>query len=346
MSDLFELLDVSPTLAVADAFVITNNKLKDPNYENVMVSISGGADSDVMVDMITRLDSEKKAHYVHFNTGLEYQATKDHLKFLEEKYGIEIQIVKASKPVSTCSRQYGLPFLSKQVSEFMMRLQKHGFKWEDEPFEELIKKYPKCQSALEWWCNTKAREGHDGKSSFNIARNRGLKEFIIANPPTFNISNKCCHYAKKLPAKTYKDENHIDLNIYGVRKAEGGSRATAYKNCFTSGKDKGKADDYRMLFWYSDDDKKAYEDTFGVTHSKCYTEYGLPRTGCAGCPLAKDFDNELKVMETYEPKLFKGISNIFGDTYEYTRKYREFVKQMKAEENGQLSIFDYEEDSE
>lgn len=345
MSDLFELIDVSPTLAVADAFVITNSKLKDPNYENIMVSISGGADSDIMIDMINKLNiHNKNIQYVFFNTGLEFQATKDHIKFLEQKYGIEIHEEKAVKPIPTCSRKHGQPFLSKQVSEFMMRLQKHGFKWEDEPFEELIKKYPKCKSALEWWCNTKGKEGYGGKSNFNIARNRGLKEFIIANPPTFNISNKCCYYAKKLPAQNYKKEHDINLSIVGVRKAEGGVRATAYKNCFTCNSDKDKSDEYRMLFWYSNDDRAQYESEFNVTHSKCYTEYGLKRTGCVGCPFAIDIEDNLKAIEKNEPKLYKAVNKIFGDSYEYTRKYREFAKQMKIDEkNGQLSIFDYQE---
>lgn len=62
--------------------------------------------------------------------------------------------------------------------------------------------------------------------------------------------------------------------------------------------------------------------------SKCYTEYGLKRTGCAGCPFGRDFEYELEVIQKYEPKLYKAVNNIFGDSYEYTRKYREFVKKM------------------
>ena len=58
--------------------------------ERAVVSISGGADSDMMLDMIRALEPEKnypdaKLHYVWFNTGLEYTATKEHLSYLEEK---------------------------------------------------------------------------------------------------------------------------------------------------------------------------------------------------------------------------------------------------------------------
>lgn len=326
MNRLDELMEKSPTLSVLDSFVITNNKLSNPNYKNIMASISGGADSDIVLDMLTKLDCDKKVKYVFFDTGLEYQATKDHLKFLEEKYGIEIIKEKAVKPIPTCCRLYGQPFLSKQVSEFIQRLQRHNFGWTNQPYEDLLIEYPKCKAALKWWCN---KWGDNSK--FNISYNKFLKEFMLTHPPTFSISNKCCYYAKKLVAHNYKKNNHIDLNIYGVRKAEGGARATAYKNCFTSRQDEGEADEYRIMFWYTNEDKKAYEQTFDVEHSKCYSSYGLARTGCAGCPFGKNFEEELSVIETYEPKLYKAVNKIFGDSYEYTRMYREFVKQKESE---------------
>jgi len=69
-----------------------------------MVSISGGADSDMMLDMIMALDPAKnypfnEMHYVWFDTGIEYTATKQHLKNLEEKYGITIERRRAKTPV-------------------------------------------------------------------------------------------------------------------------------------------------------------------------------------------------------------------------------------------------------
>jgi len=330
MSKLEELIEAAPTLAVMDSFVITNNKVNNVLYDHIMCAISGGSDSDIMLDQVHKLDEEKKTTYVFFDTGLEYQATKDHLKFLEEKYGISIVVERAVKPIPMACRQYGVPFLNKRVSEYINRLQRNGFQWEDEDFETLCKKYPKCTAALRWWCNAwpKSKNGHE--SQFNISNNKWLKEFMVANPPTFKISKKCCDWAKKKVAKNFKQNNNMDLNMYGVRKAEGGQRSTAYKTCFTC--DVDGVDEFRPIFWYKNEDKKAYEDAFGVTHSKCYTEYGLTRTGCAGCPFGRDFEQELEVIEKYEPKLFGAVNKIFGDSYAYTRKYREFVKNMKEEE--------------
>lgn len=279
----------------------------------------------MMLDICTKCDKDNKIEYVWFDTGLEYQATKNHLKYLEEKYGIEIKSYKAIKPIPLTCKQYGQPFLSKQVSEFMSRLQKHNFKWEDKSFEELTKEYPKCKSALKWWCG-----GKGNNSKFNITQNKWLKEFIIENPPTFKISNICCKYAKKDVSHKLLSDFGYDLNIVGIRKAEGGARAAAYKSCFDeNGKNKSNTyDNYRPLFWYKNSDKDEYDKHYGILHSRCYTEYGLKRTGCAGCPYGRDFEQELEIIEKYEPKLFVAVNNIFGDSYEYTRKYREFCKEM------------------
>ena len=306
------------------AWTIINNS----KYKSILCSISGGSDSDVMLDIVWRCDKDNKVTYIWFDTGLEYQATKDHLKYLEERYGITFHSYRAIKPIPTSCKEYGQPFLSKQVSEFIQRLQKHNFQWEDEDFDTLYKKYPKCKSALEWWCCNKG-----DKSCFNITRNKWLKEFMLANPPTFNISNKCCKYAKKDVAhnvvKYGINDKLFDLQIIGVRKAEGGARATAYKSCFD---DNSEIDNYRPLFWYKDSDKEDYERAYGIVHSKCYTEYGLKRTGCCGCPYGRDFENELDVIKKYEPKLYKAVTNIFKDSYEYTRKYVEFRKMMDEKE--------------
>ncbi len=310
---------------IGDNLIRAWTKINSSKYEKIVCSISGGSDSDILLDICVKCDKDNKIDYVWFDTGLEYQATKNHLKYLEKQYGIEIKPYRAIKPIPVSCRQYGQPFLSKQVSEFMSRLQRHQFKWEDKSFDKLNLEYPNCKSALEWWCGNK---GYG--SRFNIEQNKYLKEFIIENPPSFKISNKCCQYAKKDLLYKLLEEYGYDLSIVGIRKAEGGVRATAYKSCFDENGEvkKHTYDNYRPLFWYKNADKEAYENNYGVTHSKCYTEYGLKRTGCAGCPFGRDFEQELEVIEKYEPKLFVAVNNIFGDSYKYTRKYREFCKEM------------------
>lgn len=67
------------------------------SYKNPVCSISGGSDSDVMLDLLERVRGNRKITYVFFNTGIEYRATLRHLDDLEAKYGIEIVRRKAKK---------------------------------------------------------------------------------------------------------------------------------------------------------------------------------------------------------------------------------------------------------
>ena len=322
MDNFDMILDNVENKVVFESLLKTKEKLSQ--YNNISCSVSGGADSDIMLDLFEKCKPDgKKINYVWFDTGLEYQATKDHIKWLEEEYGVEIEKCKPVKPIPIAVKEYGIPFLSKFVSKMIERLQRIGFKWEDKPYEELILEYPKYTSYIKWWCNVNSYH------KFNINQNKYLKEFLIKNPPTFKISSKCCDCAKKNVAKDYNKSHKIDLNCVGVRKFEGGIRSSI-RSCFNINQD--KYDDFRPIFWYSNSDKEYYENHFSVEHSKCYTQYGLTRTGCCGCPYDRNLEKDIEIIQKYEPKLYKACINIFGESYEYTRKYREFVKEMKAKE--------------
>lgn len=297
-------------------------------FDRPACSISGGGDSDIMLDILSKVDTEHKVIYVWFDTGIEYQATKNHLNYLEEKYGIHIQREKAIKSIPFSCREYGQPFLSKHVSEQIDRLQRHGFQWEDEPYEVLKNKYDNCDSALKWWTNSYETTTR-GYSQFNVNYNSLLKEFLLSNPPRFKVSKKCCEYAKKAVAHNFAKKNQLDLFVVGVRKSEGGTRSTSYSNCFSDHSSDNKLSQYRPLFWFKDDDKIAYENIFDIKHSDCYEVYGLKRTGCVGCPYGRRLNEELSVVEEYEPKLLKAINNIFKDSYEYTKQYHKFVEEHK-----------------
>lgn len=354
--------------AIYESMLLANDKLS--RYKHIFVSISGGADSDILLDIIekARVGKDVEVNYVYFNTGMEYESTHKHLKYLENKYGIEIERIRPKEPVPLACKKRGVPFWSKQVSLYLKRLQRHGFKWEDESYEVLLKKYCKratpemeeefekelelsikenrsaktkrysktefgwykgCVSSLKFWCNQYTDHSKETISKFDIAYIPYLKEFIMENNPDFEISDECCIYAKKSIIKEYLKKKLPDLSVSGVRKSEGGVRSTAYKNCFTSKSD--GVDEYRPIFWYDEKDKEEYECFFNIVHSDCYLVYGLKRTGCAGCPFAKGFEDELEIIKKYEPKLYKAAVNVFGKSYEYTRKYIKFRENKKKE---------------
>lgn len=338
MSD--EELKTIDNPVVFDSFIKAKSVLA--KHKKIAVSISGGADSDIVLDLIERVRTdENDVHYVWFNTGIEYQATKDHLDYLEDRYGITIERIRAKKPIPVACKEYGQPFLSKFVSEAIAVLQRIGFRFEDKPIEDLLKEYQGGAWAIRWWCNW--RKTPDGLTTmYNINYYKWLKEFLIETPPTFKINNLCCKYSKKRPAREYQEMLSADLDVTGIRKSEGGVRSVNYKNCYTA-KD-GEVSRYRPIFWYSNADKRYYETRFNIVHSRCYTVYGFSRTGCCGCPYNREIARDLLAIKDFEPMLYKACNNIFRESYEYTRKYREFVQKMddmQKQVKGQTNIYDF-----
>ena len=126
--DGIELVVGAGNAMILDAFMKAHSVLE--GHRHALVSISGGGDSDVMLDLVERVRGGTgcEVTYVWFDTGIEYRATKEHLEYLEDRYGIEIVRRRAEKSIPTSVREFGQPFLSKYVSENMERLQRHGFR--------------------------------------------------------------------------------------------------------------------------------------------------------------------------------------------------------------------------
>lgn len=321
--DLNEIIDAAPQNQLIQNTMMKMD-LKLSRYKNPVCSVSGGSDSDIMIDIIERVRGNRPVTYVFFDTGIEYDATKRHLDFIEKKYDIKIARRVAAVPVPKGCREHGQPFMTKMVSEYIGRLQKHGFKWEDESFDVLVNRYPRCQSALRWFCNA---FGDD--SSFNISNIPYLREFLIEHPPKFAISYKCCEGAKKNPGHLFDADVNCHMKILGLRRAEGGVRATTFTSCFTAPED-GDVAQYRPIWFWSDDDKTEYCKHYDVTHSDCYCVWGMTRTGCAGCPFGSKFEKELELIHEHEPRLELAVNNIFRESYEYTRNYRAYRDKLKA----------------
>ncbi|MBQ7306905.1 MAG: phosphoadenosine phosphosulfate reductase family protein [Clostridia bacterium] len=297
--------------------------------KRIMISISGGSDSDVMIDIILRaikdnknILNDKELHFVYFDIGIDNDATRRHLDYLENKYNIVIERIKPQINIPMTCELYGPPFLTKYVSDILYRLQLKGFDFKNDgnkSFDYLINKYPKSTSLFKWWCD---KYDTEKPSKFSISATPYLKEFLIENPPNFKISGKCCECAKRKPSKLY--EKDIEIKCVGIRKAEGGIRANT-KDSYTKSNMT-----FRPIFWFSDKDKALYKSTYNIKNSDCYEVWGLKRTGCSGCPLNSKYNEELATIKKYEPNLYSNCIKTFGKSYEYTEKYKEFKEKMKA----------------
>lgn len=339
-------------------------------HPNAVCSYSGGADSDLLIDLIetarTIMPSLPPVKYVFFNTGLEMKATKDHVKAVAEKYGVEIEELRPKTNIVQATRKYGVPFVSKIMSEGLNNWQKKGVpisvgdeydQAEDKAAKraELRERYPKCESLLNFLCCC----NKDGEPRPNIQlvinSSKYMRDFIAENPPDFKISAKCCDYCKKQVAHSIQKD--YEMVITGERRAEGGMRSVprseswSQNNTMCFSETSSGQFRFKPLYYVSDKDKEWYKENFGLRYSDAYEVYGLKRTGCCGCPISHRAVDDLELIRPYEPNVVKAAWNIFGKSYEYRQKYNEYKaermareKARKAEDNqipGQTTIFDF-----
>ena len=328
-------------------------------HPNAICSYSGGSDSDIMIDVIEQtrmIFGIPPIKYVFFNTGLEMQATKDHVKEVERKYGIEIEECRPKINIVNATRTYGIPFVSKIMSAGLSEWQKKGIplsiadeydRAEDkaEKRAELKERYPNCESVINFLCCCNSAGEPRPNIQLVINSSKYMKDFINENPPDFKISAKCCDYCKKQVA--HRVQKEYDMIITGERRDEGGMRSVPRKDntalCFTE----TSSGQYRLrpLYYVSDKDKAWYKDYYGIKYSAAYEVYGLTRTGCCGCPISYKAVDDLEKIRKYEPNVVKAAWNIFGKSYEYRMKYNEYKrlrteqeKEMSANIDGQMSF--------
>lgn len=336
-------------------------------HPNAICSYSGGADSDIMIDLIEQtreIFGLPPVRYVFFNTGLEMQATKDHVKATAKKYGIEIDECRPEVNIVKAVRTYGVPFVSKIMSAGLSEWQKKGVplsiaqeydQAEDKAAKrrELKERYPKCESLINFLCCCNAAGEPRPNIQLVINSSKYMRDFIAEYPPDFKISAKCCDYCKKHVA--HKIQKGYDMVITGERRDEGGMRSVPRKDntalCFTETAD----GQYRLrpLYYVTDKDKAWYKERYGIKYSDAYEVYGLTRTGCCGCPISYKAVEDLEKIRKYEPNVVKAAWNIFGKSYEYRMKYNEYkrkrneAQKVKAEKSkdieGQISIYDFPE---
>ena len=106
---------------------IIAKRLKE--HPKAICSYSGGADSDILLDLIERtreMFQLPPVKYAFFNTGLEMRATKEHVKAVAQKYGVEIDEHRPKVNIVNATRTYGVPFVSKIMSAGLSEWQKKG----------------------------------------------------------------------------------------------------------------------------------------------------------------------------------------------------------------------------
>lgn len=336
-------------------------------HPNAVCSYSGGADSDILIDLIERtreLFDLPPVKYVFFNTGLEMKATKDHVKATAEKYGVEIEEVRPKINIVQAARVHGIPFVSKIMSAGLEGWQKKDIPLsiydeynnaEDKATKrkELKERYPKCETTINFLCCCNSKGEPRPNIQLVINANKYMLDFVKECPPDFQVSAKCCNYCKKQTA--HRVQKGYDMIITGERRDEGGMRSVPRSEqwnetntmCFSE-QANGQFR-FKPLYYVTDKDKAWYKEYYNIRYSDAYEVYGLTRTGCCGCPISFKAVDDLEKIRPYEPNVVKAAWHIFGKSYEYRKKYNEYkakrmseTKQARQSTSTQMSFEDLE----
>lgn len=325
-------------------------------HPKAICSYSGGADSDILIDLIERtrelFPTLPPVKYVFFNTGLEMKATKDHVKATAEKYGVDIEERRPKIGIVQAARTYGIPFVSKIMSSGLSEWQKKGLplsiaeeyeQAEDKAAKrkELKERYPKCETLINFLCCCNSAGEPRPNIQLVINSSKYMRDFIGEYPPDFQISAKCCDYCKKQVAHNVQKD--YEMIITGERRDEGGMRSVPRSAEFMDNENNTMCfyetsnDQFRFrpLYYVTDKDKAWYKEQYGIKYSDAYEVYGLTRTGCCGCPISYKAVDDLEKIRPHEPNVVKAAWNIFGKSYEYRMKYNAYKEMRKnAEREG------------
>lgn len=325
---------------------IIAKRLKE--HPNAICSYSGGSDSDILLDLIEetrKMFNLPPVKYCFFNTGLEMDATKRHVKDQAERYGVEIKQYRPKVNVVKATRRYGQPFVSKIMSAGLETVQTKNIplsiadeyaQAEDKAAkrQELRERYQKCESAINFLCCCNSAGEPRPNIQLVINSSKYMLDFIKENPIPFKVSNKCCTYCKKNLAHSV--QKGFDMVITGERRDEGGMRSVPRKDCTSMCFTESADGSYRLrpLYYVSDADKAWYKEWRGLRYSDAYEVYGLTRTGCCGCAISAKAVEDLEKIRPYEPNLVKAAWAVFGDSYRYRAKYVAYRATRNAEEKA------------
>ena len=198
----------------------------------VYVSFSGGKDSTVLVDIITKM-GYMDIPLVFVDTGLEYPEIREFVK----GYGDRVTWLRPKMNFKQVIEKYGYPMISKEVSQTVEEVKSYIEKHDGNP--EGYYRWKKL--------NGEAIDQKTGKpSQYNIPQYK----FLINSP--FKISQKCCGVMKKGPIKDYEKETGRN-SITAQMASESRLRTTEWIKHGCNAFNKKRPISNPMSFWTEQD---------------------------------------------------------------------------------------------
>lgn len=265
---------------------------------NAYLSFSGGKDSTILHYLLDLALPGNKIPRVFINTGIEYLDIVKFVKDLASKDDRFI-ILNSNIHLKHMLEDHGYPFKSKLHSKKLDQYQR-GFR---------------NKSLIEYRDGIRLNEiGNPVKPYLtcpNVLRYQFEEDFKL------RLSEKCCDYLKKKPAKRWTKENNKSILLTGMRKEEGGQRVSI--NCIAV--KNNKLVSFHPLLVISNEWENWFIDQYNIELCKLYNPpYNFKRTGCKGCPFSLDLQQQLDVMEEFLPNEKKQCENIWQPVYEEYRR--------------------------
>lgn len=259
---------------------------------NVTVSISGGKDSTVLLDLARRCHPDLEAVYV--NTGLDFPEVR-HFAMKTPN----VTVLQPKMRFDEVVREYGWCFPSKDVAHTVYYARK-GSEWALRRFKgENADSTP-----------SRYRQSHYAKWAF------------LVDAP-FRISANCCGIMKEAPLKDYEKRNGKHPMV-GTMASESERRKQAWLQTGCNNLDSGHPISKPLSFW-TNQDVLQYICDFNIPIASVYGDIiedkkgrlcttGEQRTGCVFCPVGchRDKVNRFQRMAMTHPKLHEYCMSALG----------------------------------
>ena len=277
---------------------------------NAYLSFSGGKDSTILHYLIDKALPNNKIPRVFINTGIEYNYIVDFVKDLASKDD-RFVIINPTQAIKPMLEKYGYPFKSKQHSHNL------AIYWRNKDKKEYNLSLKRYLGIIE---------------STTLFRCPKQLEYQFTSEFKLKCSDQCCYKMKKEPAKKWEKENNKSITLTGMRKAEGGERASI--GCIVTDKEKNLVK-FHPLLVVDDDFENWFINKFNIQLCKIYNPpFNFKRSGCKGCPYSLDLQEQLTTMAIYLPNERKQCEYIWKPVYDEYRRI-----EYRLTKNEQTKLF-------
>lgn len=302
------------------------------NDDNVCVAFSGGADSTVLLDLVSHVwkIQNKKAPLtvLYSNTSNEFAVMPKHAKkiiqLMQEKYGIEIDYreLRGKKSFVDVVKTEGYPVASKKIAR-MVRDCRKFFKGSEINFNDISDQLDNGIQSADYLRSLNIPNGvicylTGITSENNICASWKIpKKWRKLITAPFDVTEKCCDILKKEPMKIIQKETQKGVFI-GTMAIDSQTRDETYRKtgCIVFN---DKVKQCTPLGYWLERDKMKYLVKYNLPVAPVYGKIkqrdngdyyftGEQHTGCKlclfGCHLEKG-ENRIQRLKEIEPAAYK-----------------------------------------